>query len=118
MTNLKGSQTAEEYSKDDLTREKKAVSLSLGGHAFRFLRRKPRVEFALLVISLMWASHSRVSLRQTPRYGVDETFASVSPLRVYSNSRFIYFGLGTLRTEHFEGLKHNYVVIVLQRITL
>ena len=38
-------------------------------------RRKPRgrVEFALLVILLMWASHSRVSLRQTPRYGVDET---------------------------------------------
>ena len=54
----------------------------------------------------MWASHSRVSLRQTPRYGVDETFASVSPLRVYSNFRFIYFGLDTLKTEHFEGLKH------------
>ena len=61
------------------------------------------MEFALLVILLMWASHSRVSLRQTPRYGVDETFASVLPLRVYSN---FYFGLDTLRTEHFEGLKH------------
>ena len=34
-----------------------AVSLSLGGHAFRFLRRKPRVEFALLVILLSWLSH-------------------------------------------------------------
>ena len=56
----------------------------------------------------MWASHSRVSLRQTPRYmyGVDETFASVSPLRVYSNSSFFYFRLDTLKTEHFEGLKH------------
>ena len=43
----------------------------------------PRVEFALLVILLMWASHSRVSLRQTPRYGVDETFSNVSPFRVY-----------------------------------
>ena len=30
----KGSQTAEEYSKDDLTREKLAVSLYLGGQAF------------------------------------------------------------------------------------
>ena len=64
------------------------------------------MEFALLVILLMWASHSRVSLRQTPRYGVYETFSSVSPLRVYSNSRFLDFGLDTLRTEHFEGLKH------------
>ena len=45
-------------------------------------------------------------VRQTPRYGVDETFISVSLLRVYSNSRFFYFGLDTLRTEHFEGLKH------------
>ena len=36
----------------------------------------------------MWASHSRVSLRQTPRYGVDETFSNVSPFRVYWNSRF------------------------------
>ena len=42
------------------------------------------MEFALLVILLMWASYSRVSLRQTPIYGVDETLASVSPLRVYS----------------------------------
>ena len=73
---------------------------------FRFLRRKPRVEFALLVILLMWASHSWVSLRQTPRYGVDETFTNVSPFRVYWNSRFFDFGLDTLRTEHFEGLKH------------
>ena len=39
--------------------------------------------FALLVVLSMWVSHSRVSVRQTPRYGVDETFASVSPLRVY-----------------------------------
>ena len=53
---LKGYQTAEEYSKDDLTREKLAVSLSLGGHTFRFLGMKPRVEFALLVMLLMWAS--------------------------------------------------------------
>ena len=103
---LKGTQTAEEYSKDDLTREKYAVSLSLGGHAFRFLQRKPWLEFALLVILLMWPSHSRVSLRQTPRYGVDETFASVLPLRVYSSSKFLNLGLDTLRTEHFEGLKH------------
>ena len=54
----------------------------------------------------MWASHSRDSLRQTTIYGVDKTFTSVSPLRVYSNSSFFYFGLDTLRTEHFEGLKH------------
>ena len=64
------------------------------------------MEFALLVILLMWASHSKVSLRQTPRYGVDETFSNVSPFRVYWNSSFFYFGLDTLRTEHFEGLKH------------
>ena len=63
------------------------------------------MEFALLVILLMWASHFRVSLRQTSRYGVDETLASVSPLRVYSNSRLFKF-LDTLRTEHFEELKH------------
>ena len=35
----KGSQTAAEYSKDDMTREKWAVSLNLGGHAFKFLRK-------------------------------------------------------------------------------
>ena len=64
------------------------------------------MEFALLVILLMWASHSKVSLRQTPRYGADEKFASVSSLSMYSNSRFFYFGLDTLKTEHFEGLKH------------
>ena len=105
---LKGSQTAEEYSKDDQTREIGSLTnLGGGGHAFKFLRRKPRVEFALLVISLMWASHSRVSLRQiTLRYGVDEIFSNVSPFRVYWNSRFFYFGLDTLRIEHFDGLKH------------
>ena len=47
------------------------------------------MEFALLVILLMWASHSRVSLRQTPRYDVDETFASVSSLRVIFQFFFI-----------------------------
>ena len=40
------------------------------------------------------------------RYGVDETFSNVSPFRVYWNTRFFYFSLETLRTEHFEGLKH------------
>ena len=64
------------------------------------------VEFALLVILFTWASHSRVSLRQTPWYGVDETFSSVLPFSVYWNSSFFYFGLDTLRAEHFEGLKH------------
>ena len=74
-----------------------------------FVKRKPRVEFALLIILSMWASHSRVSLRQTPRYDVDETLASdsnVSPLRVYWSTSFIDFGLDTLRTKHFERLKH------------
>ena len=42
----------------------------------------------------------RVSLRQTPRYGVDN-LASVLSFRVYWNSRF-FIDLNTLRTEHFE----------------
>ena len=41
----------------------------------------------------MWALHSRVSLRQTPRYDVDETFASVSSLGVYWYSSFFYFSI-------------------------
>ena len=46
------------------------------------------MEFALpvnFVNLFMWASYSRVFLKQTPRYGVEKTFSSVLPsrLRVY-----------------------------------
>ena len=64
------------------------------------------MEFALLLILLIWASNSRVSQWQTPRYGVDETFGSVLPSGCTEIPDFFYFGLDTLRTEHFEGLKH------------
>ena len=46
---IKASQTAEEYSKDALSREKKAVSLSLGGPAFQVPPKEAQSGIALLI---------------------------------------------------------------------
>ena len=48
-----------------------------------------------------------LKLKQMPRYGVDEMFSSVSLFNMCTGIPvFYYFGLDTLKTEHFQGLKH------------
>ena len=82
------------------TRVLYACSLIDIGEIFRFLRRKPRVLFALFVMESMCWLQFTLSVMVTPRYLTDVTAASNCPRMVYSVTMGFRF-LVTVRTVHF-----------------
>ena len=69
---------------------------------FRFLRRKPRVLFALFVMESMCWLQFTLSVMVTPRYLADVTAASNCPRMVYSDTMGFRL-LVTVRTVNFAG---------------
>ena len=65
------------------TRLKYARVLIFGEEILTFLRRKPRVLFALDVILLMCVFHFRSEVKVTPRYSAFEVDSIVCPFSMY-----------------------------------
>jgi hypothetical protein len=89
-----GSQTVLAYSTSGRARVKYACSFILIDGIFRFLRRKPRVSFALLVIEFMCWSHCNLFVNVRPKYLADITDYSVCPWCWYLAS-IVFFLLVT-----------------------
>jgi hypothetical protein len=89
-----GSQTVLAYSTSGRARVKYACSFILIDGIFRFLRRKPRVSFALLVIEFMCWSHCNLFVNVRPKYLADVTDYSVCPWCWYLAS-IVFFLLVT-----------------------
>jgi hypothetical protein len=90
-----GSQTVLAYSTSGRARVKYACSFILIDGIFRFLRRKPRVLFALLVIQVMCWFHCNLFVNVRPKYLADVTDSSVCPWSWYLAS-IVYFLLEVL----------------------
>ena len=79
---------------------KYACSFILIDGIFRFLRRKPRVLFALLVIEFMCWSHCNLFVNVRPNYLADVTDSSVQNVHVCPWSWYlasiVFFLLGVL----------------------
>ena len=103
---LYGSQTVHAYSSVGRTIALYAISLSLMLLTFRFLRRKPSVLLALVVM-WTWKSQSRSCAIVTPRYFAEVTLARVWLCNWYDglSSFFVLMGLMTGRVVHFPGWK-------------
>jgi hypothetical protein len=89
------SQTVLAYSSSGCARVKYTCSFILIDGIFRFLRRKPRVLFALLVIEFMCWSHCNLFVNVRPKYLADVTDSSLCPWSWYLAS-IIFFLLVTL----------------------
>jgi hypothetical protein len=96
------SHTGLAYSTSGRTRVLYACSLIDIDEIFRFLRRKPRVLFALFVMESMCWLQFTLSVMVTPRYLADVTAASNYPRMVYSVTMGFRL-LVTVRTVHFAG---------------
>ena len=89
-----GSQTVLAYSTSGRARVKYACSFILIDGIFRFLRRKPRVLFALLVIQFMCWSHCNLFVNVRPKYLADVTDSSVCPWSWYLASIIFFLFVG------------------------
>ena len=100
ITCVYGSQTVLAYSASGRARVKYACSFILIDGIFRFLRRKPRVLFALLVIEFMCWSHCNLFVNMRHKYLADVTDSSVQNVHVCPWSWYlasiVFFLLGVL----------------------
>ena len=74
-----GLQTEEQYSRCGLTSDVKALLFTEVLDILKFLRRKPRVLFAFLVILSIWMFQERLFVRLTPRYLVPVSDSKMWP---------------------------------------